>query len=100
MKKAAVTLLQFVLFLLVFVIGSFAHPFNLQWGLTVTTPAVTRYFVADGLVLIFLLYALILVIEALTKRLRSYAPWTTVALILATVLGLMIKIGFVTRSAY
>jgi hypothetical protein len=100
MKKALATVLQFFLFLLVFVVGSFAHPFNLRWGLTVTTPAVTHYFAADGLVLMLVLYAFILIIEVVTKRLRAAAPWTTLALVLATVLGLIMKIGFVTHSAY
>ena len=100
MKKFLSTFLQFFLFLLTFAIGSFAHPFNLRWGLTATTPTVTRYFVPDGLLLMIILFVLILIMETLMKRLRTFAPWTTLALVLATVLGLIMKIGFVTHSAY
>ncbi|MBB5318125.1 hypothetical protein [Tunturibacter empetritectus] len=100
MKKIIGAILQFLLFLFAFTIGSFAHPFNLHWGLTVTTPTTTRYFVVDGLILITVLFALILLIEALTKHLRPLALWTTVAFVLATIVGFVIKLGFVTHEIY
>jgi hypothetical protein len=46
------------------------------------------------------LYIVIVLIEAVSKRLRTAAPWTTLALILAAVLGFVMKFGFLTRSAY
>ena len=98
MKKFLSTFLQFFLFLLTFAIGSFAHPFNLRWGLTVTTPTVTRYFVPDGLLLMVILLILILIMEALMKRLRTFAPWTTLAFVLAAIVGFAMKLGFITRD--
>jgi hypothetical protein len=98
MKKFLSTFLQFFLFLLTFAIGSFAHPFNLRWGLTVTTPTVTRYFVPDGLLLMAILFVLILIMEALMKRLRTFAPWTTLAFVLAAIVGYVMKLGFITRD--
>ena len=98
MKKFLSTFLQFFLFLLTFAIGSFAHPFNLRWGLTVTTPTVTRYFVPDGLLLMVILFVLILIMEALMKRLRKFAPWTTLAFLLAAIVGFVMKLGFITRD--
>ena len=100
MKKIIGAALQFFLFLFAFTIGSFAHPFNLHWGLTVTTPTTTRYFVADGLILMAVLFVLILLIEALTKHLRSLAIWTTAAFVFATIVGFVIKLGFVTHEIY
>lgn len=99
MKNAIFTLLQFLLFLLIFVAGSIFPPFHVQHVLS-TTPTATRIFVADGLLLMLTLYIVILLIEALSKRLRSAAPWTTVALILAAIAGFMMKFGFLTRSLY
>ncbi len=99
MKKPLVTLLQLVLFLLVFLAGSLFPPFHVEHVL-IATPGSTRVFVADGLLLMLALYVLIVAIEALTKRLRTAAPWTTAALVLAAILGFMMKFGFLTRSAY
>jgi hypothetical protein len=98
MKKFLSTFLQFFLFLLTFAIGSFAHPFNLRWGLTATTPMVTRYFVPDGLLLMIILFVLILIMETLMKRLRTFAPWTTLAFLLAAIVGFVMKLGFITRD--
>jgi hypothetical protein len=99
MKKAIATILQFLLFFFVFGLGSILSPFHIQHVLS-STPAATRIFIADGLLLMLGLYVLIVVIEVLAKRLRTAAPWTTLALILATVLGLIMKFGFLTHSAY
>ncbi len=54
----------------------------------------SRAFEWDGVLLMLAFFALILLIEALRKRLRSAAPWTTLALALATILGLAMKFGF------
>jgi|ERR1700722_9620433 hypothetical protein len=99
MKKALVTVLQFGLFLLVFLAGSFFPPFHLEHVL-IATPGSIRVFVADGLLLMVVVYLVIVLIEALTKRLRTTAPWTTLALVLAAIFGLMMKFGFLTRSAF
>jgi uncharacterized membrane protein AbrB (regulator of aidB expression) len=102
MKKALATILQFFLFLIVFFTGSiFPLPPALHHERVISsTPAATRIFIGDGLHLMLALFLVIVLIEAVTKRLRTAAPWTTLALILATVLGFMMKFGSLTRSAY
>ena len=99
MKKALITLFQFVLFLLIFFFGSILPPFHFE-HIILATPGSTRIFVADGLLLTLALYVLIVIVQVLRKRLRTSAPWTTLALILAVVFGLMMKFGFLTRSAF
>jgi len=102
MKKALATIFQFLLFLVVFFVGSLfplPPPFHHERILS-TTPAATRIFIGDGLHLMLALYIVIILIEAVTKRLRTAAPWTTLAVILAAVLGFVMKFGFLTRSAY
>lgn len=95
-KKVFFTLLQFVLFLLVFAAGSFFPPFHIEHVLGTTADG-TRVFIWDGVVLMFLLFATILLIEALRKRIRSAAPWTAAALVLAGIAGYAAKLGFLTR---
>jgi hypothetical protein len=97
MKKVLFTILQFFLFLIIFAAGSFLHPFNLHWGLTITTPSVTRYFVPDGLLLALGLFLVIAVIQIIRKRLGA-AAWTTLAFLLAIAAGYAMKLGFVTRE--
>ena len=99
MKKAIAIILQFFLFLIVFGAFSLFPPFHVEHVLG-TTPAGTRIFIADGLLLAFAACALILLIELLTKRLRISAPLTTLAFVLAAILGLIMKFGFLTRSAF
>jgi hypothetical protein len=99
MKKAITTILQFFLFLIVFGAFSLFPPFHIEHVLG-TTPTGTRVFIADGLLLAFALYLLIVLIEFLMKRLRVSAPLTTVAFVLAAILGLMMKFGFLTRSTF
>ena len=69
MKKAVLTILQFFLFLIVFGIGSLFPPFHFE-HILIATPGVTRIFVADGLLLMFALYVLIILVEVMRKRLR------------------------------
>ena len=99
MKKAISTILKFALFLFVFFVGSFFPPFHFEHVL-IATPGFTRIFIADGLLLMLAVYIVIVVIEVLRKRLRTSVPWTSLALLLAAVLGLMMKFGFLTRSAF
>jgi hypothetical protein len=102
MKKALATVLQFFLFLIVFFAGSIfplPPPFHHERVIS-STPAATRIFIGDGLHLMLALFIVIVLIEAVTKRLRTAAPWTTLALILAAVLGFMMKFGSLTRSTY
>ena len=99
MKNIVATILQFILFLLVFGIFSLFPPLHLQHVIS-STPAGARIFVADGLVLTLALYLVVLGIEAFTKRLPAAAPWTSLAFVLAVVLGFLMKFGFLTRAAF
>jgi uncharacterized protein YacL len=96
MKKFLSTVLQFFLFLIVFAIGSFLHPFNLHWGNTVTA-AGARYFVADGLLLTLGLFVGIIIAQAIRKRLCN-TTWTVIAFILAVAAAYAMKLGFITRE--
>ena len=99
MKKVSLAILQFVLFLLVFFCGSMLPPFHVE-HIILATPGSIRIFVADGLLLTLAFYVVIVIVQILRKRLRTATPWTTLALILAVVFGLMMKFGFLTRSAF
>jgi hypothetical protein len=99
MKIAIATIFQFILFLIVFGAGSLFPPFHFE-HILIAQPGSVRIFVADGLFLMFALYILILLVEVLRKRLRTSAPWSTLAVLLAAVLGLMMKFGFLTRSTF
>ena len=99
MKSVVFTILQLILLLIVFFVGSIFPPFHFERVL-IATPGTTRIFVADGLVLAFVLYILIVILEVARKRLHTAAPWTTLAFLLAVVFGLMMKFGFKTISAF
>ena len=99
MKNIVATVLQFVLFLFVFGVFSLFPLLHLQHVLSSSSSG-TRVFVADGLVLTLALYLVVLGMEALTKRLPAAAPWTSLAFVLAVVLGLLMKFGFLTRAAF
>jgi hypothetical protein len=96
MKRVFSVLFQFLLFFLVFAVGSFVPPFHLERQLAVT-PDGTRVFVCDGLVLMVVLFALILAIQAMRNHIRAAAPWTALAFVLAAVAGFAAKLGFLTR---
>jgi hypothetical protein len=100
MKKIVFIFLQFVLFLLVFLAGSIWNPLRLQWFITHPTPTATRYFAPEGLLLMVALYIAILVIELLRKRVLAAAIPTTVAAVLALLLGWVAKFGFVTHDIF
>lgn len=98
MKKILLAVLQFFMFLLTFAAGSFLAPFRIKWFITHPGPLTTRFFIADGLLLMLALYGLVMLIEAMLKKVRTMGVWTTGALLLAAVLGLAMKLGFVTRG--
>ena len=99
MKKAIIIILQFFLFLIVFGAFSLFPPFHIEHVLS-TTPTGTRIFIADGLLIAFVVYLLMVLIELLMKRLRVSAPWTTIAFVFAAIVGFMMKFGFLTRSTF
>jgi hypothetical protein len=90
-------LFQFVLFFVTFLLGSFVHPLKVQ---TVLAPDAlhTRVFIWDGLLLMLILYVLVLVVELLMKKLKTAGSWTTLALGLATLLGFLMKFGFLSTD--
>ena len=96
MKKFLFTLLQFFLFLIVFAVGSFLHPLNLHWHNSVTATG-ARYFVADGLLLALGLLLVIIIIQAVRKRLCN-TTWTVIAFVLAVAIAYAMKLGFITRE--
>lgn len=93
----------FIVFVLVFlgggVLGTFhLDPFGLQWFLSHPTPVTIRYFVPTGLILMILLFAIVLGIEAAAKRIRTAGLWTSAAFVLALVIGLVARFGWVQTS--
>lgn len=95
MKTFVKTVLQCVLFLVTFIAGSFLAPLHLRLVLA-SGPQGMRIFVWDGLVLATLLCALILILEAMRRRLAAAGRWTALAFVLATLAGLVAKVGFMT----
>ena len=93
MKQAISVVLQLVLMLAVFLLGSLMPEFHVlpMWSIA-AGPG--RIFVLDGLVLMLLLYVLILLIAVARRRLISTAITSTLALVLALALGLAMKFGF------
>jgi hypothetical protein len=95
MKRFVVTLFQFLLFLLVFAVGSFLFLFLRLPSVVTNWAQGTRGFQWDGIILMVALFVLILAIQAARKRVGS-APWTALAFVLATVVGLLMKFGFMS----
>jgi hypothetical protein len=93
-KKVLFTLLQFVLFLILFAAGGVLPIFGLPSFISRWANG-TRGFQWDGVFLMLALLVLILLIEALRKRIRS-APWTALAFALAAIAGLAMKFGFMS----
>jgi uncharacterized BrkB/YihY/UPF0761 family membrane protein len=93
-KKVLFTLLQFVLFLLVYTAG-WVLPALLLIPSHITKFADgTRGFEWDGVFLMLALLVVILLIQTLRKRIRSAAPWTALAFALAAIVELVAKQGF------
>jgi hypothetical protein len=99
MKNIFFTIVQFVLFFVAFAVGSFMTPFKIAHIISFS-PRGTRVFYWDGILLMLILLVIILLIEALRKRLRTAAPWTIAALILATGAGFAVKLGFLTTGTW
>jgi hypothetical protein len=98
MKRAIAIILETILFLFAFLAGSLlaavpaAHlP---SWDVNLSG---NRYFVLDGIIFMFILYGLFLLVGAARHRLRSAVLTSTMAVVLALVLGLAMKFGFATH---
>jgi hypothetical protein len=87
--------LQTILFLAIFGAGSFLPAFNIlpMWKMGA---GATHDFVLDGLLLMIALYLVILAVEALLKRLKGPGALTTLAFVLALLLGFAMKFGMVS----
>jgi hypothetical protein len=96
MKKLLSTVLQFVMFLLVYAIGSLFPPFHIQ-RLLIATPTYSRIFIMDGILIAVALYIAIVLGETIMKG-RRQITWTTIAFVLALVLGYVMKFGFITHE--
>ena len=93
MKRILSIVLQFVLYLFIFGVGSLLPAFNLLPTRSLSTGP-GRVFVYDGLLLMLLAYLLILLIAAARKRIAIALPNATIALVLALLIGLLMKFGF------
>ena len=92
-KQAILVTVQLLLFIAVFLLGSFLPALGKlpMWRVALSP---TRFFVLDGLVLMVIVWVAILVIEAVTKRLEQAGLLSTLALLLAFALGLAMKFPF------
>ena len=93
--KIVLAILQFLMFLLLFFVGSVILPALNLLPNKVVAIGDHRQFTYDGLVLMLLVYLFILAIEAFRKRLRS-GGLTTIAFVLALILGFWAKFGLKT----
>jgi hypothetical protein len=103
MKRAIFTVLQFALFLSAFAVGGFLPILSVFLPPYLHIPSVmtrsangTRGFQWDGVILMLLFAAVIFAIQAIRKRIRLGAPWTALALALATIVGIFMKFGRLT----
>jgi hypothetical protein len=95
MKRALSIVLQVILFLAVSFLGIILAGINVLPTLSVSIGP-SRVFVYDGLLLMLAAYVFILLVEVLLKRLRIAWLNSTIAAVLALILGLAMKFGFKT----
>lgn len=93
MKSVLSIVLQFILYLVVFGVGSLLPAFGVLPTLSISTGP-GRVFVYDGLLLALLFYIVIVLIAAVRRRIAISLPNATIALVLALGLGLLMKFGF------
>jgi hypothetical protein len=92
MKRVLSVVLQFILYVVVFGIGSLLPALNVLPTLSVGIGP-GRVFVYDGLLLMLLVYVLILLIAAARRRISLAWPNATIAFALALIVGLLMKFG-------
>lgn len=95
MKNALLTFLQFLLFLLTFAAGSFLAPLHIRQVLSTSSNG-THVFIWDGLLLMTLVLALILLLEQARGHIRTAARWTVIGFVFAAASGFALKLGFMT----
>jgi hypothetical protein len=91
MKAALLTIVKFLLFMAVFFWGSIKAPFGMIHVLAVTRDGTHAYY-WDGVILMAILFVVILLVEAMRKRIRTSGPWTFLAFLLAA--GVAVKLNF------
>ena len=103
-KRIFLTLLQFLAFGALLVVGAFwafvrifcpPLAFIPVWRYQV---GANYYFVANGVVLAAALLAILLLVETLRKTLRPWGTLTALAFLLAVLVSLAMKLGFLTAS--
>jgi hypothetical protein len=106
MKKVLFVLAQlllFIVFVLVFFGGSFLglfhlDPFHARWFVSHPTADTVRYFVPTGLILMTLLYLVVFGIEAAIRKIRTAGLWTSIAFVVALIIGILYKFGWYQPS--
>ena len=93
MKRALSIFLQFLLLLIAFFVGGLLPVFHILplWSIS-TGP--TTSLVLDGLFALIILYMLFLVVAALRRRVMTSGINSTIAFVLALVIGLIAKFPF------
>jgi hypothetical protein len=96
MKRVLSFVLQFVLLLVAFFVGSILPVFHVLPAWRISTGS-GSWFVLDGFVVLLVLYALLLLFAAARKRFLGGAILSTAALFLAVVIGLLSKFPFTSN---
>jgi hypothetical protein len=92
MKRVLSIILQFILYFVIFGVGSLLPAVGvLPMYSAPIGPG--RVFVYDGVLLMLFVYLLILFIGAIRKRMSVAFPNATIALVLALGIGLLMKFG-------
>ncbi len=94
MKKAFSFLLQFVIFLVVYGVGSLLVPFGILPQIAFHLSP-TKMFVITGLLLSALVFIAIMVVHAVRRHPQASMLLSTFAFLLAVAFGLLMKFGFV-----
>jgi hypothetical protein len=96
MKRAISLVLQFILMLVAFFVGSIAPALHLlpMWRISA---GAGRWFVLDGLVILLLVYILLLLIALVRRRLIHSGLSSTLAFFLALIVGLLSKFPFTSN---
>jgi len=95
MKRAVFVVLQMILLLAVFLVGSLLPGAKVMPMLSVAMGP-GRMFVYDGVLLMLGVYVVMLVIAAARRRIATSGVNASIALVFALVLGLVMKFGFVS----
>jgi hypothetical protein len=99
-KRILLTLLQFLAFGVLLVVGAFwafvrifcpSLAFIPVWQFQISA---THDFVANGVIFAVTFFAVLILIEAVRKTLKSSGPLTVAAFLVAVVLGFAMKLGF------